>query len=271
MSELIFDGMVLPPGTAFFLKPGCDIQLKSGTTDDTYPVRLSCEKGSFNAVLSLSDETEAPTHKFISDIKNKVQDAMQAFLDAYGFTEGLALSVIIQRAQYDNAQIYNFSEGLSQLKESISRYAIDPKVLMTLAGQHPAIRFALCDLRNALCTPVDTGFFCRRALEHLLTEFGRVEDSNTRRSWEQLSLSLRVDNASLKQLQDRFASDRRHGRLTSILGSERIVVMDFSWQVVARCAVYLDQGRADLSGDEYDKLVISDLQTNGKSQCRCTA
>ncbi|MCP3940158.1 MAG: hypothetical protein GY710_01580 [Desulfobacteraceae bacterium] len=258
MSELIFNGIVWPPGTAFFLKPGCDVQLKSETTGDTYPVRLSCEKGNFNAVLSLSDETGTPTHELVGDIKNKVQDAMQAFLDVYGFTEGLALSVIIQRAQHDNAQIYNFLEGLSQLKESIRRYAIDPKVLMTLAGQHPAIRLALCDLRNALCTPVDTGFFCRRALEHLLKEFGLVEKPKTssKMPWEQLSLALRVNDASLKQLQNQFAAARRHGRLACILGSERIVVMDFSWQVVARCAVYLDQGRADLSGDNYELLEI---------------
>jgi hypothetical protein len=82
---------------------------------------------------------------------------------------------------------------------------------------------AFADLREAIRSPKDTGFFCYRAIESLRQFFVVELNAPDKQSWEVLRTALQIDRPTIDYVKT-FADSARHGAGAAISDGERAEV-----------------------------------------------
>lgn len=110
---------------------------------------------------------------------------------------------------------------------------------LAAASDH-LVRYALADLRSALESPDDTGFYCYRAIESIRHNYTEESDKGDGDSWKRLREDLDVPRSEIDAFKMR-ADDRRHGRqLRAVSEDERRSALLTARKVVKRY-VYRDR------------------------------
>lgn len=203
-------------------------------------------------VDTVSDSTGVHT------LKNYVESFVRMLIDGHGYLECRGYDLEIISVVEPEGQHAVFGVEVEALKSS---RAAESPVNMTelwkllISGPESAhLQRALGDLREAIRTPHDTGFFCYRAVESMRQSFVEPKDGGkTKPSWERMSSALRIDQSYIMLL-ERFGKPQRHGETPYMSGDERIRALKSAWRVVDRYIEYSRRSRAPLPACDFELL-----------------
>jgi hypothetical protein len=116
------------------------------------------------------------------------------------------------------------------------------------------LRRALADLRQAIRSPSDTGFYCYRAVESLRHAFVRETDKDdTEPSWIALKQALNYDRSFIEKIEF-YGGNQRHGKEMWMPWIDREICLRNAWEIVDRFCIYLKTGKKALDPKVYLKL-----------------
>ena len=181
----------------------------------------------------------------LNTLKNYVADAVRVEVDTLGYLNGCGYEVeIVQLIPAEATTPLVFGVGIPALgsdsSELPSRFLEIMQVFQDPRGSYLQRCFA--DLREAIRSPKDTGFFCYRGIE-ALRQFFVLESGakGHKNSWDELRQALGVERATIDYVKD-FADPVRHGAAKPIADHERAEVFRKTWAVVARFIEFAKRG-----------------------------
>jgi len=190
----------------------------------------------------------------LSTLKNYVEDTVKILVDAYGYLSGRGYDIEITSVVEPKGKQIVFGVGIYQLEQAQSERPLAFHELIEVMNKSPHLRRALGDLREAIRSSLDTGFFCYRAIESIRQSFKKAEDGDKDGpSWERLRNALRIDRSWMDYLV-KFATPQRHGEMPYMSGEDRLKAMQHAWKVVDRFCVYVRRGFQELPESEFGIL-----------------
>src|SRR6185312_8540770 len=114
--------------------------------------------------------------------------------------------------------------------------------LLIAVGADVGAQIALANFREAMRMPVDTGFFCFRAIEAVMQSMRADDNERDLRAWERLRQNLIVDRSAIGAVKA-HADAPRHGRATSIGDRDRATVLLITDEIVERYLRFLAAGK----------------------------
>jgi hypothetical protein len=156
-------------------------------------------------------------------LKNIVSDAVRVEVDTVGFLYGHGYDVeIVQVIRPDSIEPVVFGVDIPTLKpeaDMAGRFTNAMRLFADTKGAY--LQRCLADLREAIRSPRDTGFFCYRAVESLRQFFvAEAGASSDRASWELMRSTLKVERSAFDYIKS-FADVPRHGGSKGISDGER--------------------------------------------------
>ena len=188
-------------------------------------------------------------------LKNYMEYVVRTLVDAYGYLSGRGYDVEITSVVDPDGKQTVFGVGIRELEKAKDERPLSFKEILLVMSKSPDFHYALGDLREAIRSPFDTGFFCYRAVECLRQGFIEEEDDNDeKKSWERLRNALNIDRSWIDKIKE-FADAPRHGSFPYISGEDRLLVMQHAWKVMDRFAVYVHRGFNPLPKHEFALLL----------------
>ncbi len=256
MTVYVFSGRVVPERAEVELKSEpfvpfpIDLEVDSESLIGKIRVKVSLNVSQLAVIVETRQEVPE-----IETLKNLIEQVVRAAVDTYGYLTGRGYDVEITSVVRPDGQLsLVFGVGILELEKTGPERDRSFNDLFELEMESPQLRQALADLREAIRSPLDTGFFCFRAIECLRQAFVDATDGDNRDpSWERLREALRVDRAWFKSVET-FAVPARHGRFHSVSSQQRIEMMKRTRNVVARFVEYARIGFQPLPDAQYPLL-----------------
>lgn len=176
---------------------------------------------------------------------NDVAEFAQGCIDSLGFLLSAALRLEMRSITIDSREIILPQPRWPELvggdsPDRVEAGALDP--LLRASMRYPLVRLALADIRAAMTSPTETGFFAYRATESVRQHFvGELDDrAGVRaRSWQNLRSALGITEEQTRRLES-LAKPRRHGESSSITSMERFESMVIARLIIQRFVAYLN-------------------------------
>jgi len=187
-------------------------------------------------------------------LKNYMEYIVRNLVDALGYLSGCGYDVEITSVTEPDGKQTVFGVGILELGETKRERPLEFPKLIEVINKSQHLRRALGDLREAIRSSSDTGFFCYRAIECIRQSFKREEDGkDDSPSWERLRDALCIDRSWINYL-IKFAKPQRHGETPYMSGKDRDSAMQHAWKVVDRFCVYVQRGFQKLPENEFGML-----------------
>jgi hypothetical protein len=232
--QYIFSARCRPEGTYVrFDVKNPPLRLKvAGVEGQECEVSLLLSGGIYLAIA-------ATTRVAISDIgtfRNQIATVCKSIYDAATFLQGEAVGVeITSLIEVDTGRFWTFADSVPELAQSADKRPLPTEAFVKLAILNVRLRSALGDLKEAITSPNDTGFYCYRAIETLMQDFKRTGETDSKKAWLRFREALRITQEWIKPLTDSSVSNR-HGELKAVSGKERVFLMQLSWEITYRFA-----------------------------------
>jgi hypothetical protein len=170
--------------------------------------------------------------------RNLVEDAVRSLLDAKGFVYARGYSVeIVQFFHPDPQGDRVFGVDVWELENLATSRGLTEAHLHNLMSTPSSLFFrrALGDFREALLSPMDTGFFCYRAIESLMQEHasGNAAVTDRKKKWENFRHHYGVAEQQIMEIKD-YADPVRHGNgmtLQEVTGADRMRLFESAWGI----------------------------------------
>jgi hypothetical protein len=180
----------------------------------------------------------------LNTLKNTAESIVRAEVDALGYLLGRGYDVEITSTQDEHGHQVVFGVGVAELELSRDRRPVGPEGLLPLVFssrfQLP-LRLALGDLREAVRSPLDSGFFAYRAAESIMQAFRTNDDGEDRGpGWERMRAALKIDRADLDALR-KFRDPRSHGEAIQLTSVEGASILRRAWAVVDAFVSYASE------------------------------
>ena len=246
MNNYIFSGKVLPERANVSITP---LEIKTGVIDsgisDTAIISIAVSQVS--VIFNTNSDSDLMT------LKNTVESLVRNLVDVYGYLSGRGYDIEITSVVDPEGKHTVFGVGILELEKSQRDRPLSFQQLVTVMGKSYHLHLALGDLREAIRSPLDTGFFCFRAIESIRQHFKIKEKTTDKLSWKILNKSLVIDRSWTDQVK-KFADPVRHGDAINISGEDRILIMQHTWKVIDRFCLYVYRDFNDLSENEFNLL-----------------
>lgn len=184
-------------------------------------------------------------------LKNYIDTTVRAVIDTLCYLWGRGYDVEITSAIGADDKNYVFGVGIPILEKTKNDRPLTLDQLWPLAYQNEHLRHALADLREAIRSPADTGFFCYRAIESVRQHF--VSDDDKAKSWELLHSALCSERSWTDPVK-KYADQPRHGKPIYVSDSARADLFQRTWKIIDRFCIYLHRGSKSLSSSEFSIL-----------------
>lgn len=240
--------MVLPERADVNFSP---IELEIGAKSANFQGKAQISIVASQVSIVLEIETDIDLHT----IKNTVEYLIRVVVDSFGYLVGRGYDIEITSAVSPQNKHTVFGVGIPELEARQNERPVQFNEFFPLALQSIHLQRCLNDLREAIRSPFDTGFYCYRALESIRQSFVESNDSGEKSSWDRLNSSLRIEKSYSDELR-KFALPQRHGNPIPMTGEERVRAMKYIWLVVDRYAMFLKEGNKPLP-DEFPVLTDS--------------
>ena len=179
--------------------------------------------------------------KNIYTLRNHVEDCARVILDVAGFHTGAGFDVDITMcvdAHGPSKEVFGRAiPTLSKLAEEAGLTVDDIFSVLFSHERGHFLRQALADLREATKSPIDTGFFCYRALEALRNASACQTSPGDKEAWETFRNAYSIEESKIRAVKS-FADKVRHGHgITdgSMTDSARGEILVTTWKIV--CSV----------------------------------
>lgn len=252
MNTYIFNGRILPERVSADMAPDQELKVSIPEANLDFDVTISIRASQVAIIVdSASQVTDVGT------LKNQVERLLRIIVDANGYLEGRGYDVEITSVVGPGHQYIVFGIEEYALQKAKSERPVGFAELwdILISGERSApLQRALGNLRDAINSPHDTGFFCYRAVESLRHAFIDPTDGEDRRSsWERLRIALVVDRSWIDYLRD-FGDPQRHGGTPYMSGADRTLAMQHAWKVVDRFVEYARRDYKPLREAEHPLL-----------------
>jgi len=213
----VFFGKVFPERANVSIAPSM-LSLKAEDAGIMGELKISISLSQITAVFK-SEQTIADFYT----LKNYIEDAIRLEVDALGYLLGCGYDIEITSMvdSLDNRIVFGVGVPILQ-KDSTSRvnkFDIVMQIYQNPKGDY--LRRCLADLREAIRSPKDTGFFCYRGIESLrqyfLKESGAKNDGE---SWIKLRDKLNIDREHIEYIKQ-YADPVRHGDAIFVSDEDR--------------------------------------------------
>jgi hypothetical protein len=249
MSTFTFFGKVLPERDNLRIPMITEVKIEAREAGIKFDATISISASQVFVVLRNVEGSGD-----IITLKNYAEYLVRTIIDAQGYISAKGYDVEIVSFADSNGKTGVFDVGVLHKDLEENKRPLHFHEVTIIVWQSPHLRRALADLRESIRSPVDTGFFCFRAIESIRQYFVKAEDGKeTAPSWERLRTTLRIDRSYFAKVQT-FAEPQRHGETPYTSGEDRIDLMRHAWQVVDRFCLYLLRGRQQLPDTEFDLL-----------------
>jgi len=218
-----------------------------------YRSKVLIRYGQFIALVTIENgQTDIET------LRNLLENDVRILTDLIGYLRGGSFDVDFVSAVSDDGSSVTF--GITNPALLGARQGplgeIDSDLLRSVALDTPA-RMVLANFREAVRSPVDTGFFCYRAIEAMMRSMKTSPKDSDKTSWDLLRTRLQVDRPVIDAIKA-HADDARHGNISSISDDERGKVFRLSDEIVRRYLTYLRRGKTTLPSSEFPLFVLPD-------------
>lgn len=183
-------------------------------------------------------------------VRNILDAFIRSVLDLIGYYRGISFDVDFISCVNSLGQRWTFGAEVPVLfhkKQSPPSSISDGDFNLFLAD--PAAMVALSDFREAMRVPMQTGFFCYRAVEAMMqAEKAKPEDKDGP-AWESIRAALHLEKSALEFIKG-YADWARHGRTGEVSDSDRAKLFVLTDEIIARYLRYIAGGRVPLSAAE---------------------
>lgn len=249
MNTYTFSGKVLPERANVNIMPPLKIEMEAKDAGISGKATVSIGVSQISVVFNTENSNvDLPT------LKNYVEDIVSSLVDAYGYLSGRGYDIEITSVVDPSGMQTVFGVGVAELEETQSERPLSFQDLIEVMNKSPDLHRALRDLREAIRSPLDTGFFCYRAVECVRQSFKQEKDDDKDElSWRRLRDTLRVDRSWIEGLK-KFADPQRHGKSPYMSGKDRVSAMRHGWKIVDRFCIYVRRGFKPLPDNEFSLL-----------------
>lgn len=238
MKTYIFSGKILPERANVDVTP-LEIDLSAGSANFKGKAIINISVSQISVVLNVETDID------IFTMKNAVEHTVRVLIDTYGYISGRGYDIeITSVVDPDNKQTV-FGVGIPELEADQKERPLHFSETLQLALKSRQLQHAFFNLREAIRSPWDTGFFCYRAIECIRQDFKETTGKDETKSWEKLRKNLKIEKSYFDKV-IKFAFPQRHGSMPEMTGAERVELMKSAWAVVDRYALYLQNGRKPL-------------------------
>jgi len=240
MTTYIFKGMVLPERELINLSL-LTSTFKSKATDKVmFEIKLDI---TCNQITCWVD-TNSECNLTIYDLKNEVQEYISIHLAVLGFVSGYVYNIEITQVIYEERSVGVFPIFIHCIQERNKNIDANNKFISLLSKVNSdklsSIYLSRCftDLTMAMKNPVDTGFYCYRAIESLREYcknkhgMGKNKDAPWEKFREIIGYAERKDFDDYIKVVTDFAYPVRHGDTLHITDSNRVEIFMKTWDVV---------------------------------------
>jgi hypothetical protein len=183
-------------------------------------------------------------------LRNVVENDLRIATDLIGYLEGASFDIDMISATSDDGSTTIFGIKIPALDETrTKRGTIDNDLIKAVAEEITA-RFVLADFREAIRSPVGTGFFCYRAVEAMMQSMKTGGDQKDVPAWELLRTRLQVDRSAIDAIK-KHADYPRHGKHQPISDADRAKVFRLTDEIVRRFLAYVRRGKIPLALSEF--------------------
>lgn len=233
MHTYIFTGRVIPERAVLDIK---EIPFKILASEDVPEGDLFVEilKSQISARFLAAIQVQN-----IFTLRNTIEDAVRMLLDVAGYFHGYGYDVeIVQMVHADSSQKQVFGIDIPTLAGVCEKAGITYNDIFHAVAQKDGgfLRHALADVREAIKSPRDTGFFCYRAIESLknccAVRNGLPPDKDA--AWEVFRNSYSIAKQQIMDIKI-FADQARHGNhpLAQPMGDkERADIFRKAWDII---------------------------------------
>ncbi len=248
MATYIFTGKVMPERASVNISAS-SFHLEAKDAGISFDAIVSIGTSQVSVVLN----TET-ANADVSTWKNYVEDSVRTLVDAYGYLSGRGYDIEITSVVEPNGKQIVFGVGIPELEEAQRERPLAFHEILEVVNSSQHLRRALGDLREAIRSSLDTGFFCYRAIESIRQSFKKAEDGDKDGpSWERLRNALRIDRSWIERIQA-FAVPQRHGETPYMSGEDRLLAMQRAWKLIDRFCIYAHKGFMSLDESEFEIL-----------------
>jgi len=231
MEPYLFYGIVLPE------RAQLSLQLELKFSQPVYDSSIQAKVSIVLNQVAVWVETE---HEWdIYDLRNAVGNIVQDHLAMIGYLTGRAYDLELTRVLNRSRRIdHVFGIEISCLAkrgESIDFTAAMAKLRDKTSGQNGVfLRRCFGDLASSMKHPIDTGFYCYRAIESLRLHCAALHGLSAAEKpeqWEKFREVSRCDKQTLDTLKT-AADPLRHGGVSNTTSNERENLFNITWNIV---------------------------------------
>ena len=225
MKRLLFTGVVHPE-RAWLTLPKIDFPAVARGGIDIGSVSVSIVNSQIVVLIDVdNDDLDLLT------IKNGIAHLVERFVGVFDYLNGYCHSIDIAQCVLPSGEVVVF--GVEHQVVS-GRFAFSGDeyvgILNLTSGEEGLfIQQSISDLSKAIKYPVDTAFYCFRAIETLKQYFKK--NCSEKEAWKMLSRYVGKDREYSSVIR-RFADNGRHGVHEDISGAERDEIIQKAFEIV---------------------------------------
>lgn len=251
MQAWVFTGRVVPERTPLVIKASKfrrswpDLGVETEFSIFVHDSQIACD---VDVVSGTAD---------VLTLRNLTEATIREVVDAIGYARGVSFDVEITSAisKTTDERIVFGHEIPSLWQQRQQNPTIINQELFNAILTNPEAGMALADFREAMRSPIGTGFFCYRAVEAIMQGMKVVptENENTI-SWPRLRNALNINKETLIYLKN-HSDFPRHGKIYSITDSDRAKIFAISDEILRRFFAYLVAGKLPLPLNDFPELL----------------
>lgn len=246
METYTFNGKILPERVNFTISEEIPFTLEAIDANIKFDAIVSIRLSQVSVLVKTETED-------LATLRNYVENLVRYIADSFGYLNGVGYDVSIDTVTTSKGQQIVWGVGIEELEKEKNKRPLNINQLLVAVQKSPHLRRALADLREAIISSQDTGFFCYRAIESVAQYFKTGKDI-TKNDWEKMRTDLRIgDRKWIDEVKDAADLPRHGGVIPHTTGPKRVLLMQRAWTVVDRFSIYVNQDFKPLS-DSYELL-----------------
>jgi hypothetical protein len=190
-----------------------------------------------------------------SSIFFRVLQVTQALVDLGGFAVGAGFDVVLTEVTPDDGRPRGWIEYrqdyLAKINSVISMQDKSFNALFDILCEHPAVLFALYDLKLALTHKIQQPTHCARAIESLRNYFTSDDDRSA--GWKLMRESLNFSKPYVEFVTNQ-SKGPRHGSILDVTAEESKTALERTWTIANRFFELLKRGDKGLPLSEFPLL-----------------
>jgi hypothetical protein len=190
----------------------------------------------------------------ISTLRNAVETTIRGSTDLIGYLFGGSFDVeMISARNMISGDTIVFGITIPILRSRRDGQPILPSEMFVAVSASAETQAVLAYFREAIRSPIDTGFFCYRAIEGMLHSVVQIRKQATGTHWRQFRDTLNVAQSALNYVKQ-HSDLPRHGRLSAITDEQRAQVFSITDEVIRRYLYWLVHNRSSLNKIDFEVL-----------------